>query len=112
MTLPPSEDQVRRLVRQSLERLLGAAELPTVQREQPVAQRRQIVDAQQIAQAAPGSTVVLPPSAVITPLARDLALERNVTLATGVKTPQPSGPAEKTVAIGADHGGYALKEQL
>ena len=112
MTQPPSEDQVRRLVQQSLQRLLGAAEQTPGPRNQPATARRQIVDAQQIAEAAAGSTLTIPQGAVITPLARDLALERNVTLTTGVPVPQPSGPAEQIVAVGADHGGYALKEQL
>lgn len=112
MAPPPTEDQVRRLVQQSLERLFSAAEQPPVQRQQPAAARRQVVDAQQVAEATPGSAMILPPNAVITPLARDLALERKVTFATGVPVPQPSGPAETTIAIGADHGGYALKEQL
>ena len=112
MTPSPTEDQVRRLVRQSLENLLGRADQQPALHEQPAAARRQVVDAQQIADAATGSTLIVSPSAVITPLARDLALERNVTIATGLPTPQPSGPAEQTIAIGADHGGYALKEQL
>ena len=112
MTPSPTEDQVRRLVQQSLENLLGRAGQQPTGREQPAAARRQVVDAQQVAQATAGSTLIVSPSAVVTPLARDLALERNVTIATGLPTPQPSGPAQQTVAIGADHGGYGLKEQL
>ncbi|MEZ4766805.1 MAG: RpiB/LacA/LacB family sugar-phosphate isomerase [Caldilineales bacterium] len=112
MTPTPTEDQVRRLVQQSLESLLGRAGQQSASRSQPAGARRQVVDAQQIAEAAAGSTLTVSPGAVITPLARDLALERNVTIAAGVPAPQPSGAAEQTVAVGADHGGYALKEQL
>lgn len=112
MTPSPTEAQVRRLVQQSLEKLLGRAAPQPAGRELSAVARRPIVDARQIAEAAAGSTLIVSPSAVVTPLARDLALERNVTIATGLPTPQPSGPAEKTVAIGADHGGFGLKEQL
>jgi ribose 5-phosphate isomerase B len=73
---------------------------------------RPIVDAQQIAGLAPGSTLTIAANAVVTPLARDAALERGVTLNAGQSLPRPDGPAGQTVAIGADHGGYALKEQL
>jgi ribose 5-phosphate isomerase B len=62
---------------------------------------------------------------VITPLARDTALERRVSLVYGPGAAPPDAardrqksaagtgaPAAKTVALGADHGGYALKEDL
>lgn len=112
MTPAPTEDQVRRLVQQSLQRLLNTAATPPVQPDQPAAARRQIVDAQRIAEAASGSMLTIAPDALVTPLARDLALERNVTLAPALPTPRPAGPAEQTIAVGADHGGFALKEQL
>ncbi|MGD9146174.1 MAG: ribose 5-phosphate isomerase B [Anaerolineae bacterium] len=54
---------------------------------------------------------------MITPLARDTALERKVEL---VREPEivsegrsaPGPAADRTVALGADHGGYAMKEDL
>ena len=55
----------------------------------------------------------VPIGTVITPSARDLAAERGVKI---VLLPedqiQSSATPEKTVAIGADHGGFQLKEQL
>ena len=48
--------------------------------------------------------------AIITPSARDLAKARGVTI---VEVPNsPDAPVEKVVAIGADHGGFRLKEAL
>ena len=83
MTLPPSEDRCAAWCG-NLERLLGAAELPTVQREQPVA-RRQIVDAQQIARRS-GQHGSLPPQR--SHHAAGVIWRWNATtLATGVKTP-------------------------
>jgi ribose 5-phosphate isomerase B len=67
----------------------------------------------------------VPSDAVITPLARDVALERRVELVTEPGTaslqelsgrPQvgsgPQSSAGQTVALGADHGGYPLKQDL
>jgi ribose 5-phosphate isomerase B len=62
---------------------------------------------------------------VITPLARDTALERRVSLVYGPGAAPPDAahdrqkasagtgaPTARAVALGADHGGYALKEDL
>ena len=50
---------------------------------------------------------------IVTPSARDLARTRGVAL-TEVPKDQviSAAPAHQTIAIGADHGGYALKEAL
>lgn len=50
---------------------------------------------------------------IVTPSARDLARTRGVTL-TEVPKDQviTTAPAHQTIALGADHGGYALKEAL
>ncbi|MFZ2360895.1 MAG: ribose 5-phosphate isomerase B, partial [Anaerolineae bacterium] len=65
-----------------------------------------------VAQAAPGSTLDVPPGALVTPLARELAMERRVHFGAALPLPEVKGAVGQTVAIGADHGGYALKEQL
>jgi ribose 5-phosphate isomerase B len=69
-----------------------------------------------------GAHLAIPPGALVTPLAQQIAQERRITLEeTGATTtsspldapradPGPAGP--KVVAIGADHGGYELKELL
>jgi ribose 5-phosphate isomerase B len=53
---------------------------------------------------------------MITPLARDTALDRRVELVQDSSmAPQPgfvSTSSSKVVALGADHGGYAMKEDL
>jgi len=58
-------------------------------------------------------TLVVPPGAVVTPLARDVARERGVRLvAPGPEARGPSDPAPRVVAIGSDHGGFDLKTEL
>lgn len=58
-------------------------------------------------------TVKVPIGTVITPSARDLAAERGVRFEElpGEQLSSLASP-EKTVAIGADHGGFRLKEYL
>lgn len=69
-----------------------------------------------------GGTLAVPPGALITPLARQVALERRISLDTtpsptvldsvSTQRPGPSSASERTIAVGADHGGYELKEAL
>lgn len=85
---------------------------PTAAHAGPPAARRSVVDAAAVAAAPTGGVLEVPADALITPLARDVALERGITLRAGPAQPQVTTPRERTVAIGADHGGYELKEQL
>ena len=66
-----------------------------------------------------GATLTLAPDTIITPLARQVAQERHITLLIEPRgTPAGSAPGPATpsgarrVAIGADHGGYEMKEAL
>lgn len=54
-----------------------------------------------------GGEIAISPGAVITPWARDLAATRRVRFVT-----TPAADPRRLVAIGADHGGYPLKEAL
>jgi len=69
-----------------------------------------------------GSEFRIPAGSMATPLARQAAMERRITMLKGldaaspsqvaIPTPIPGTGGEKIIAIGADHGGYALKESL
>jgi ribose 5-phosphate isomerase B len=102
--------------------------------------RRVVTEAEVRAAARTGRTLDLPPGAIVTPAARDVAQLLGVSLAAGsgpaaAATAAPAGPAtpaataapapagppgpaeapapqRAVVAIGADHGGFPLKEQL
>ena len=126
------EDRIRQMVRRVVYRTLG---MP--QDSRAVAARPLVTEVD--VQAVPiGGRISIPPRALVTPLARQMALERHVTLVDAGTAPKPSPvyasrtnpvPAgqrtsvssdfgelsravEATVAIGADHGGYELKEML
>lgn len=116
LTLTPvtelREDRIRPLVRRALERALGVGPAG-----RPLA-GRPVVDIAALMDVPEGGRFELPPNAIVTPLARDHARERRITLVEApapslVPTPALTGTGGgRSVALGADHGGYALKEQL
>jgi ribose 5-phosphate isomerase B len=117
-----TEDQIRDMVRRILFRTIGPdglAATPEASKAPSVASRlsRPAVTEADIMAVPPGRRLAVPAEAMITPLARDTALDRRVEL---VREPGPvpdSAPSTatvggQTVALGADHGGYAMKEDL
>jgi ribose 5-phosphate isomerase B len=112
MVMQPSEAQVRELVRQALQRLAREQPGPVAPAPPDRPSPRPIVDAEVVRTTPQGSSLELPANALITPLARDLALERQVTLSPSPLLPTRKGSREKAIALGADHGGYGLKEEL
>lgn len=106
-----SADRVRPLVRRALERALGASPA-----REPSA-GRPVIDSETLMTLPEGGRFELPAGAIVTPLALDYARERRITLVESTLPGQTTTPATtptsvRTVALGADHGGYALKEQL
>jgi len=70
---------------------------------------RTVLTARDLEATADGGEIAVPPDTLVTPLARDEADRRRIT----IREVEPSsGNAGRAVAIGADHGGYELKEQL
>jgi len=78
--------------------------------------RRVVTEADVRGAAQAGRALAVPPGAVVTPAARDLARALGIALTeTDAPTHGRTGaPGHKgtVVALGADHGGYPLKEQL
>jgi ribose 5-phosphate isomerase B len=103
------QEDIEAIVRQVVSRTLGRA-----------AKRRTLIDESAVRQMPAGTTQIVPEDALVTPLARQAALERKITLSqeTAVEQAIASQVAavgrsgQKVVAVGADHGGYGLKEQL
>lgn len=100
--------QVEKLVRQALQAQLAQTTRP-------------VIDAAAVNALPVGATLRVAADTLITPLARDAALARNVTLvvegSSAATAPQPATgkggeDPKRTVAIGADHGGFALKQEL
>lgn len=71
-----------------------------------------IITVDDIRQALPGGSITLPPNAIITDLARELADKYRVALVERQPT-TPTGPSKAVVAIGSDHGpSFPMKEML
>jgi ribose 5-phosphate isomerase B len=72
---------------------------------------RPIIDEEAVNAVPEGGTLTIPAGALVTPLAQTMAMMRRVKLVP--ETESQTVPAEgQIVAIGADHGGFLLKEQL
>jgi ribose 5-phosphate isomerase B len=114
-----SEEEVRNIVRKVLLRTLGpdgVDQHSTSETPAPdMSTGRRMVTEDDVLSAESEGRLSIPANALVTPLARDTALERRVELVRGPGAASPakaSGKTDRTVAVGADHGGYALKELL
>jgi ribose 5-phosphate isomerase B len=68
---------------------------------------KEVVTAEDVYAVAAGGELRASVGAVITPWAQEVAATRGVRIVQG-----PAPAAVRTIALGADHGGFALKEQL
>lgn len=68
-----------------------------------------VITEHEVRLAAAGDILRIDERAIITPLAEDLARERGVTIE---RVRRRSAARRQRVAIGADHGGFEMKEQL
>jgi ribose 5-phosphate isomerase B len=93
------EEAIRRAVAESLRRTLG------------IDPRRTVISAEDVMAVDEGGTLAVPPGALVTPMARSLAMERRVKL-TESQSSAAAGTGERVIAIGADHGGFPMKELL
>ncbi len=74
---------------------------------------RQVLTARDLESTANGGEVTVAPETIVTPLARDEAESRGITIRVAEPKPGEAGSNRgRVIAIGADHGGYELKEQL
>ncbi len=101
------EEQLRRLVRRVVYRTLGQP-----QPSDP-ARRAALVDERAVARTPAGGSLAVPAGALITPLARQMALDRRIDLQEHrPRSTRRAAAAERTIAVGADHGGFQMKESL
>lgn len=72
---------------------------------------RPVLTATDLASVADGGELTIAAGTLITPLARDEAARRSITIRVA-ESPVNIRPDQHPVAIGSDHGGFELKEQL
>ncbi len=92
------EQAIRRSIAAALRRQLGQGNT------------RPVIDESLVNAVPEGGTLEVPAGALVTPLAQSTALMRRVKLVTA--TDSYTHMDGDTVAIGADHGGFAMKEML
>jgi ribose 5-phosphate isomerase B len=68
---------------------------------------REVVTAEDVRNVPPGGELSCSPGAIVTPWAREIAESRGVRIVQNAPAAEPA-----VVAVGGDHGGYALKEQI
>ena len=73
---------------------------------------RSLITEDDIRTVAVGSTLQIAEKALVTPLAIDVARDRHITLQRVSSTKTPTGRHSRKIAIGADHGGFEMKEAL
>jgi len=127
------EDEVRGIVRRVLLRTLGMSEANASSTpSSPSMPKRPLITERDVEAIPTGGKLRFPAKAIVTPRAREMAMERKVSL---FPEPGPSAlqqsseqamlrtgpvntlsaastPGNKVIALGADHGGFAMKETL
>ncbi len=128
---PAEEVKIRDMVRRVVLRTVGVSGsgAPAARKARDAPRRpseRGLVTETDVAGIAAGGTLEIPPGALVSPLAREAAANRGISVVEGTAGPaRPSAvhpasasgpnsaaPGTKAVALGADHGGYELKEML
>jgi ribose 5-phosphate isomerase B len=113
------QEEIEAIVREVVRRTLGNAASGSPAYDGPVPSRP-VIDETAVRQMPAGTSQIIPANSLVTPLARQVALERKISLlsetpadkAAAEANTQFGQPTTKIVAIGADHGGYSLKETL
>jgi ribose 5-phosphate isomerase B len=110
------ENEIRQMVRRVVYRTLG------LQQSVQDPTSRHLVTEADVQSIPAGGQISISQGMLITPLARQVAMDRHVTLVESGAAAAPSmieapyvksnESSQPTVAIGADHGGYELKEML
>ena len=115
-----SPDEIRALVQDVVIRTLGEQSNSAHLQPNSSRQKKSILDAETVRQLPTNSTYEVDAHMIVTPLARQVALERHIQLSPTQSSTNQSvvtrattiSANHKTIAIGADHGGYQLKETL
>lgn len=103
------ERAIREIVRRVVLRTVQAAA------DGRAARDTRLVTQEDVENVQPGGDLRTAEGAIVTPLARQTALDRRVNIVKGEAVPKAassSGGGSRTVALAADHGGFEMKEAL
>ncbi len=112
-------EEIRKLVRESLERQIGGAQAdqapsvlpPDIETALLIDESMKDVITEADVRGVPsGARLLIREDAIITPAARDSIRERNIEIRH--RTRHSASGRRRLIAVGADHGGYEMKERL
>jgi ribose 5-phosphate isomerase B len=106
-TPPPTPATPARIVEVAPTTTKAATEDDAVERDES---SKTVITEGDVHDLAPGSRLRIAEGARLTPLAADIVRERRIELVR--RRSRRGSRAERIVAVGSDHGGYALKEEL
>ena len=110
----PGRDTIRQFVREALTRELTApTESPRTTADDNDALDESVKDViteRDLSDAPPSSRVIIREGAILTPSARDLIRDRNLEIQ--VRTRKAGYSKHTLIGIGADHGGFEMKEKV
>jgi ribose 5-phosphate isomerase B len=113
----PEREAVRQLVREALERQLGDASSKPSQQAAESNPRatvdesvKDVITEADVRGVAEGGRLLIREEAILTPSAQDLIRARRIEVARRTRTSATG--KNRLIAVGADHGGYEMKEQL
>jgi ribose 5-phosphate isomerase B len=115
----PERELVSKLVREALQRQLGGA--PVAQSESASASNaesgavvdesvKDVITETDVRDLPSGAKLLIREDAIITPAAKDLIRDRNLEVRHAAR--RSAAGKQRLIAIGADHGGYEMKERL
>jgi ribose 5-phosphate isomerase B len=112
-TVMPERDQIRQLVADALQQQVGGAPVktaPGVEATVVDESVKAVITEADLRELAPGTKLLIREDAIITPAAQDVIRERGLEIRQ--RASRNATSKQRLVALGADHGGYEMKEQL
>ena len=105
-------EQIKNLVREVLEKqALTAPPAPTAPLEQVIDESlKDVITAAEVRDVPINGSLLIRENAILTPSAQDVMQERNIQVSYRKRSLR-IGP-QRIIALGADHGGFEMKEQL
>ena len=107
----PDRAAIEQLVRDALtEKIGGAPTTPTPAENVIDESVKTVITESDVLSLAPGQKLLIRAEAIITPAAQDVIRERGIELR--YRSAPARGGKQRVIAVGSDHGGFAMKEQL
>ncbi len=108
---PPDREEISKMVRESLRERIGG-QSPVEDSAEAVVDEsaKDVITEADVRHVAPGGRLLIREDAIVTPAASDLIRERGLEIRHRAR--RSGSGKHRLIAVGADHGGYEMKERL